>query len=163
MTRGRAARGPGDRGVEIGNVDQVVTADLFLGVGIRTVEHLRLAVGDANGGRVGRGLQSVRAEECAGLAQGFAVGHVRGHALLLLLRRHIAPAGLVHVKDKEVLHRGSPSVRRRAPCFACPNDARRSADWTRYARVWAFWGISRATRDEDRGASCGQPDLAYSP
>ena len=54
MTRGRAARGPGNRCVEIGNFDEVVAADLFLGVGIRTVEHLRLAVGDADGGRVGQ-------------------------------------------------------------------------------------------------------------
>ena len=47
---GTAGR-PGERGVQIGHVDQVVAGKLLLGFGIRAVEHLGLAVNDADRGR----------------------------------------------------------------------------------------------------------------
>jgi len=51
MTRGRAARGPRERGVEIGHVDEVVTAQLLFGIREGTIQNLRFAIHDAHGGR----------------------------------------------------------------------------------------------------------------
>src|SRR5271155_4782211 len=50
IARSGAARRPGQRGVEVGYVDQVVAAELFLGLGGRPVEHLGPAVGDPHSG-----------------------------------------------------------------------------------------------------------------
>src|SRR5579885_2187732 len=47
----RASRGPCDRGIQIIDVDQVVTANLFLGIDVRTIEHRRPAVLDPHRGR----------------------------------------------------------------------------------------------------------------
>src|SRR5260370_14921170 len=43
---GGAAGGPGDRLVEIRHVDQVVAAELLLGIGVGAVEHVGPAVAD---------------------------------------------------------------------------------------------------------------------
>ena len=45
MTGGGTARRPGDCGVQIGHVDDVVAAKLLLGLGVGAVEHLGLAIG----------------------------------------------------------------------------------------------------------------------
>src|SRR6188472_1338115 len=68
VARTGTTRGPRERRVEVGHVDEVVAAELFLGVGVRTVEHLRFAIDGAHGGRRGDRLQAIRALQHAFLA-----------------------------------------------------------------------------------------------
>src|SRR5580765_7820639 len=82
--RGRA-RGPGKRGVDVGHVDQVEPTELFLGIGIRTVQDLRFRVTDPHGCGSGRRLQSGAVLEDAGLDHRLHVGLVGPQPLLLLL------------------------------------------------------------------------------
>src|SRR5262245_43019918 len=49
--RARAARRPGERGVEIGDVDHVEAAELLLHLGVGSVDDVRPAVDHPHGGR----------------------------------------------------------------------------------------------------------------
>src|SRR5205814_7483727 len=48
VLRGGTACRPGNSSILVGDVDQIITAELFLGLGERPVEHLRLPLDDAH-------------------------------------------------------------------------------------------------------------------
>ena len=85
-----AARRPGEGGVEIGHVDDVVAAELLLGLGVGAVEHLGLAVGDAHRGRRRRRPQAVAAAHDPGLAHRLGIGAV-GRRASRSLSASVAP------------------------------------------------------------------------
>src|SRR4051812_28163748 len=76
LDRTGAARRPLQGRVEIGNVDDVETAELFLGVRIRTVEDFRSTLAcPYRAGRC-RGLEAVAADQHAGPLQGLGISDV---------------------------------------------------------------------------------------
>src|SRR5947199_392698 len=81
-TGSRAPRGPGERRIEVGHIDEIVAAELLFGLDIRAVEHLGFAVGDAHCGCSGYRLQAIGRFVDAGLFERFGVGPVSCHGFL---------------------------------------------------------------------------------
>jgi hypothetical protein len=90
-----ATGGPGEGGVEIGSLDEEEASELLLGLDVGSVEDLRFAVGDVDGGGGGNGLEALACLVGSGLLEGFGVGHVGGITLLLLFGCHAGPAFFV--------------------------------------------------------------------
>src|SRR5215469_1250751 len=67
VSRGGATGRPRKRGVQVGDVNQVVAPELFLGLRVWAIEHLGLAVGQAHGGCRRTRFQAVRSLEYARL------------------------------------------------------------------------------------------------
>src|SRR5258708_29703401 len=67
VTCARATRRPGNRRVQIGHVNKIVAADLLFRLHIWAIQHLWLAIGDANCRRSRTRLQAVAALSGAGL------------------------------------------------------------------------------------------------
>src|SRR5580658_9384388 len=99
-----AAGSPGKSGIEVGNIDEEVTAELLFRVGKGAVEDLGLAVYNADGGGCGDGPQTVGALHGARFNKRLAVGHVGRHSLLLLFGSHACETGFVGVEKKKILH-----------------------------------------------------------
>ena len=87
---------PGERGVEIGHVDDVDAAELLPGGGMRPVRYLRHPVRDAHGLRGGARLGAIVADEAVGLPQRRPEGGERGDLALPLVRQERVPSGFVH-------------------------------------------------------------------
>src|SRR5271156_332862 len=104
-----AAGGPGESGVEVGDIDEVEAADLLLRVGVRAVKNLRFAVGDVHGGRRGGGLETVRCDPDTSVLESLGVGRVRGGGLLLVGLGHAVPTAFFGIKHQHILH-GKPRV-----------------------------------------------------
>jgi hypothetical protein len=49
VTYGGATRCPGERGIEIGHVDEIVPTELLLRVRVRTIQYLRLPIRKPHG------------------------------------------------------------------------------------------------------------------
>src|SRR6516165_9459222 len=88
VTRTRAAPRPGQSGIEIGHLDQVIAAELLLGLGERTVEHVGLAIFDADRGRGRRRPEPIGGHQYLGVLQGLGVGYISVDRLGHLLARH---------------------------------------------------------------------------
>lgn len=73
-----AFRRPLECGVKVGDVDEVESAELFLGFGEWSVRVQHPAVAQADGRRGVSGLELVAAAQRARGGQFFRVGHVRG-------------------------------------------------------------------------------------
>ena len=79
VARPRAAGRPGQRVVEARHLDQIIAAELLLGVGIRAVEHLGLAIVRANRGGGARALEPLAAAQHASLLHRLGVGDIGRH------------------------------------------------------------------------------------
>src|SRR5215471_17436081 len=101
MVRSGATGRPGDSSVLVRSLDEVVAAELLLRVRVGAIENLRFAVADMDRVRSGDGSEAVGSDVGAGLLEGFAVGHIGGVSLLLLLGSHVVPTGFVRVEGQE--------------------------------------------------------------
>src|SRR2546422_144313 len=90
--------------VEISGLDQVVAAELFLGLGEGPVGRRELAISYADrGGGLGR-LQPVRPDVVTALLDVIGELHVLTHPLVRVGLRPLRPLGLVRVDQAQVLH-----------------------------------------------------------
>src|SRR6266508_5191660 len=65
----RHLAGPGDRRIQIGRIDQIVAAELLLGLGEGAIDDDRAAIGESYGGRRRDRLERLAGEVLAGLLQ----------------------------------------------------------------------------------------------
>ena len=106
--------GPGDGGVEVGDVDDVVAGQVLLGLGERPVARERLATADPHGRRGLVAVQRVAREHRTGGDELLGVRAV-SLALGIGLRRAAFGCRLrVDVDEQHVLHRKPLSLRCRA-------------------------------------------------
>src|SRR5262249_41667064 len=94
--------------IEIGHVDQIISAELLLGLGVGPVEHLRLAVGDPHGARRASPLQPVAVDTDLRLVERFGIGAIGADPLVDLRVARGLHAGFVAVDQQHVLHLESP-------------------------------------------------------
>ena len=97
MTRGRAARGPRERGVEIGHVDEVVTTQLLFGIRKGTIQNLRSAIHYAHSGRTRAWLEAAPSYQDTRVPKCLCVPGISRHPLFLLGLSQLGPTGLVPV------------------------------------------------------------------
>src|SRR6266404_1439116 len=83
VTYCRTSRRPRKRTIEVVHFDDEVAAELLLGVRVRAVENLRLAVRDPHRGRGRTRLETVAALQHAGDAQSLRVRHISRNPLSL--------------------------------------------------------------------------------
>src|SRR5262249_355155 len=130
MAGAGASRRPGNGSVEIGHVDHVVSAELLLGLGVRSIEHLGLAVGDAHGARRRGWPQALAADDDARVGHGFRIGaeggvHLGGFGLVPAL--HVRFVG---IDQQQVLHGGFLKLLRTGLMLRRHNDVRASPNST---------------------------------
>src|SRR2546425_883093 len=107
-----ASRGPVERPVEVGDLDDVVAAELLLGFGEGPILHVALAVLEPDRRGKGRRLEPGAADHHAGLGQGLRVSAVGAPVgVLSLLIGAGAEVGRGFIDQDCVLH-GLPSLSR---------------------------------------------------
>src|SRR6266545_3258458 len=108
--RTRALGCPLNRLVEIVAIHHVVAAELFFGLGERTVSRHRLAVLYTYRGGGRGGMQCLARKHDAGLLHGLGVGHVFAHPGVAFFFGHVGAGLLVTVDEQQVLHDGAPLI-----------------------------------------------------
>lgn len=97
MARRRAFLGPGDGGVEIGDIQDKEAAQRFLCLSKRPVLYPFLAINHADGRRGMGGLQPVSCDQRACLSQRADVGAIEFFLGCLVFGRHLRANGRIGV------------------------------------------------------------------